>query len=366
MVREVSVIVARLRVAQEEELSGGHDWTMTDTGTARHPGGRVVVAPDSFKGTLSASEVAAALASPLRDAGYEVDEVPLADGGEGTADALLAALGGKRIAADAHDPLGRPLRSWYATLGAGDAAVVEMAAASGLGLVAEADRDPEGASTRGTGELIAAAASRAATVLVGVGGSATTDGGRGAVEAIAAAGGVGEARIVCLCDVRIPWERAAQEFAPQKGADPAAVNRLSARLERYALELPRDPTGLPRTGAAGGLAGGLWAACGAELTDGARFIADRAGLGERLRGAVAVVTGEGRLDATTLDGKTVAEVARRAALAEVPVHAVVGQHAATTADRRALGLVSVREASTTMELADAAAAIARELGPPAG
>ena len=333
---------------------------MTNVGTAR----RVVIAPDSFKGTFAASEVIAAVAGPLREAGYEVDGVPLADGGEGTAEALLTGLGGEPIAAEAHDPLGRPVRSWYALLGDGKTAVVETAAASGLGLVAEAERDPERASTHGTGELIATAARRAATILVGVGGSATTDGGRGAVEAIAAAGGLGDARIVCLCDVRVPWELAAPEFAPQKGADPDAVGRLSARLSAYAPELPRDPTGVPMTGAAGGLAGGLWAACGAELVDGARFIADRVDLGARLRGAVAVVTGEGRLDATTLEGKTVSEVARRAALAGIPVHAVVGHDASGSAERRALGLASVREASTKQEIARAAAAIARELAGP--
>jgi glycerate kinase len=337
--------------------------TMTNADRARRPGtgGRVVVAPDSFKGTYSATEVAAALAAPLREAGYEVDRLPLADGGEGTADALLAAVGGRRIEVEAHDPLGRPVRSWYATLSGGEIAVVEAAAASGLGLVDEPERDPEHASTRGTGELIAAAASRASSVLVGVGGTATTDGGRGAVEAIAEVGGVGAACITCLCDVRIPWELAAPEFGPQKGADPADVGRLSARLAGYAAELPRNPTGVPMTGAGGGLAGGLWAACGAELVDGARFVADRARLDERLRGAVAVVTGEGRLDSTTLRGKTVTEVARRAALAGVAVHAVVGQDAATDADRQALSLGSVLVASTIAEIEDAAAAIGEEL-----
>jgi glycerate kinase len=280
-----------------------------------------VVAPDAFKGTLSASEVAAALAGPLEEAGYEVDRIPLADGGEGTGEALMAAAGGRRVEADAHDPRGRALRSWYVVLDDG-AAVVETAAASGLSLVRGSDRDPERASTRGTGELIAAAAGRAPIVLVGVGGSATTDGGRGALEAIAAAGGVREAKIVCLCDVRIPWELAAREFAPQKGADPSAVARLSRRLEEYATRLPRNPTGVPRTGAAGGLAGGLWAACGAELVDGARFIAERAGLDERLRVALAVVTGEGRLDATSLAGKVVGRVLERA---RVPRGVVAGQ-----------------------------------------
>ena len=273
----------------------------------------------------------------------------------------MAAFGGRRVEVDAHDPLGRPLTSWYAALGDSRTAVVETAAASGLSLLDASERDPERASTRGTGELIAAAARRAPTVLVGAGGSATTDGGRGALEAIAAAGGLGEARILCLCDVRIPWELAAPRFAPQKGSDQAAVARLSARLSAYALELPRNPTGVAMTGAAGGLAGGLWAACGARLVEGARFVAERMDLDERLRGALAVVTGEGRLDPTTLAGKTVSEVARRAALAEVPVHAVVGQDASTVAERTALGLASVRTASTTAEIGAAAEEIAREL-----
>jgi glycerate kinase len=256
------------------------------------------------------------------------------------------------------------LRSWYALVGT-DEAVVETASASGLSLIAEPERDPERASTYGTGELIVAGSRRASTILVGVGGSATTDGGRGALEAIEAGGGLGEARLACLCDVRIPWELAARAFAPQKGADQATVARLSARLEQYATELPRDPTGVPLTGAAGGLAGGLWAAYGAELADGARYIATRVGLDDRLRDAAAVVTGEGQLDATTLEGKTVSEVARRAATARVPVHAVVGRDASTAAERRALGLASVREASTPEELAAAAAALARDLARPA-
>jgi glycerate kinase len=340
--------------------------TMTNASEPRRSAsaGRILVAPDSFKGTFSASEVIVALAAPLRGAGYEVVGLPLADGGEGTAAALLAAAGGRRVESWAHDPLGRPVRSWYALLEDGEraeTAVVETAAASGLSLIAEPERNPERASTRGTGELIAEASRRASTILVGVGGSATTDGGRGALEAIAAAGRVGEARIVCLCDVRTPWELAARAFAPQKGADQAAVARLSARLKTYARELPRDPTGTPRTGAAGGLAGGLWAAYGAELADGARYIAERVGLDDRLRDAAAVVTGEGRLDATTLEGKAVGEVARRAALAGVPVHAVVGDDASTVAERRALGLASVREATTAVDLAGAAAALAREL-----
>lgn len=339
-------------------------WTMTDAGRSRGPerAEGVLLAPDSFKGTLSAPQVAAALAGPLGETGYQVDRCPLADGGEGTAGALIAARGGHRVEVDVHDPLGRALRSSFALLGDREMAVVETAAASGLALLAAGERDPEGASTHGTGELIVAAAKRASAVLVGVGGSATTDGGRGALDAIAMSGGVGGTRIICLCDVRTPWELAARTFGPQKGADPAAVARLSARLERLAEELPRDPRGVPRSGAAGGFAGGLWAACSAELVEGAPFVLSTVDFDARLRGATAVVTGEGRLDATTLAGKVVSEVARRARLAGIPAHAVVGEDATTAADRRALGLASIRRASTMDELGSAAAELARELG----
>jgi glycerate kinase len=339
--------------------------TMTVADRSRGPrqSRRVLLAPDSFKGTLTARQVADALAGPLREAGYEADQCPLADGGEGTAEALLAARGGERVEVDAHDPLGRVLRSSFVLLADRETAVVETAAASGPVLVAPGERDPERASTRGTGELIVAAAKSVKEVLVGVGGSATTDGGRGALEAIATSGGLGGVRIVCLCDVRTPWELAARTFGPQKGADPAAVDRLSARLERFAEELPRDPRGIPRSGAAGGLAGGLWAVYGAELVDGASFVLSSVDFDARLRGERAVVTGEGRLDTTTPAGKVVSEVARRARLAGIPAHAVVGEDATTAADRRALGLASVREASTAEELASAAAALARDLWP---
>jgi glycerate kinase len=320
----------------------------------------VLLAPDSFKGTFSAPEVVEALARPLERGGHAVDRCPLADGGEGTADALGGALGGERVEAEAHDPLGRPISSSFVLLRDGSAAV-DTAAASGLELLTPTERDPEAASTFGTGELIVAAARRAPRVLLGVGGSATTDGGAGALEAIATAGGLGDARVVCLCDVQTPWESAAQIFGPQKGADRATVDRLDRRLDELAATLPRDPRGVPMGGAAGGLAGALWATCGAELADGAAFVLETVGFDERLRSAVAVVTGEGKLDATTLAGKVVSEVARHAHDAGVPVHAVVGEDATTPADRRALGLTSIREASTAAEIADAGAELARGL-----
>src|SRR5919202_122816 len=192
----------------------------------------VLVAPDSFKGTFRASEVAGAIGRGIERAGLmPPDLCPVADGGEGTLDALLPQLGGELVAVDVHDPLGRPVRAHFGLLEAGGTALVEMAAASGLGLVAEDERDAWAASTYGTGELIAAAVEAGAgVVLVAVGGSATTDGGAGALQAIEEHGGLRGARLVVLCDVRTPFEDAPRVFAPQKGADPDMVRRLEARL----------------------------------------------------------------------------------------------------------------------------------------
>lgn len=312
----------------------------------------VLVAPDSFKGTFRATEVAAALGRGLEAAGLmPPDLCPVADGGEGTLEVLLTALGGETAAAEVHDPLGRALRAGFALLDGGGTALVETAAASGLGLVAEHERDAWAADTRGAGELITAAVDAgAAVVLVAVGGSATTDGGAGALEAIEAAGGLRGARLVVLCDVHVPWERCAATFGPQKGADPATVRRLEERLDALAARLPRDPRGVPMTGAAGGLAGGLWARYDALLTPGAPFVLDELGFDERVRAARCVITGEGRLDAQTLQGKIVGEIAARTRRAGVPLHAVVGQDALGGAGRRALGVRVLREARTLAEL----------------
>lgn len=318
---------------------------------------RALLAPDSFKGTLSAANVVAALASGFEEVGWEVDRCPLADGGEGTGEVLLDALGGEWREVEAHDPLGRPIRASFALVDRRRMAVVEVAAASGLNLVAEHERDPESASSAGTGELLVAAARSAGTVLLGVGGSATTDGGAGATAAIDAGGGLGAARLVCLCDVRTPWEHAASTFAPQKGAGGAEVARLSERMERLARELPRDPRGQPMTGAAGGLAGGLWARFGAELVPGAAFVLDAVGFDRRAGRATLVVTGEGRLDATTLEGKVAGEVARRCRRLGVAVHAVAGAVVDEPDLRERIGLDSVHPARTEDDLR----AVAREL-----
>jgi glycerate 2-kinase len=305
----------------------------------------VLVAPDSFKGTFSAREVAAALARGLRAGGLEAVELPIADGGEGTMDAL----GGTVHTATVGDPLGRPVEARFALLDDGRTGVVETAEASGLRLVAEHERDAFVASTRGTGELIAAAAEAGArSVLLAVGGSATTDGGAGALEALDAAGV--DIPITVLCDVRTAWENAPRVFGPQKGADERTVRRLEKRLDALAERAPRDPRGVPMTGCAGGLSGGLWTFRGARLVPGAAYVLDAIGFDELMRGARFVVTGEGRLDAQTLEGKACAEVATRARQGGVACHAVVGRNDLDPFRARVLDFGLVLEAGDEAEL----------------
>jgi glycerate kinase len=319
-----------------------------------HNGPRILVAPDSFKGTFGADTVAEALAVGIDAGGGWADRCPVADGGEGTMEVLLAAVGGTFEPVDAHDPLGRPHRCRIARLSDGATAVVETAEASGLALVADAERDAEAASTRGTGELLVAAARGGARrILLAVGGSATTDGGAGAIEAIRDAGGLGDAELVILCDVTTPFEDAATVYGPQKGADAAAVRRLTARLHELGARLERDPRGVPMTGGAGGLSGGLWAAFGATLAPGAPAVLDAVGFDVRLQAAAAVVAGEGRIDHQSLAGKIVGEIATRAARFGVPLHVVVGRDQLDDRSREQLGPASVQEASTLAAIADA-------------
>ncbi len=323
-----------------------------------------LVAPDSFKGTFTAAQIAAAVGRGLEAAGHvPPDLCPVADGGEGTLSVLLTALGGETAGATVSGPLGQPVAAGFALIEEGGTAIVEVAAAAGLGLVPEAHRTPGSAwsaSTRGVGELIAAAARTGAEViLVAVGGSASTDGGAGAITAIDAAGGLGGAALVVLCDVRTPYEDAARVFAPQKGADAATVDRLAARLNALAQTFARDPRGVPGSGAAGGLAGGLWAACGAGLKPGAAFVLDAVGFDQRLVAARAVIFGEGRLDDQTGQGKVLAEAAARARRAGVPCHAIVGQNALGAHASSELGIDRVIEASTLAEIEAAASALAR-------
>lgn len=309
----------------------------------------ILVAPDSFKGTYGATEVAGAVARGLRAGGREAVELAVADGGEGTMVALVGALGGEVHGARVSDPLGRPVDASFALLPDGDTAVVEAAQATGLGLVHEAERDAFAASTRGTGELIVAACEAGACkVLVTAGGTATTDGGTGALEALAESGA--QPRLEVLCDARVAWEDAPRVFGPQKGADPAMVIRLEQRLDDRAKGAPRDPRGVALTGAAGGLAGGLWAHRGAKLAAGAPYVLDLLGFDALMRGAAFVVTGEGRIDSQTLRGKIVGEVATRSRQAGVACHAVVGQRDLGPFEARILDISTITEATTLEEL----------------
>ena len=327
---------------------------------------RALVAPDSFKGTFGAPAVARALAIGLECAGFATDRCPAADGGEGTMDAITAALGGDVIGAAAHDPLGRPIEAAFALLSDGRTAVVEAAAASGLGLVGGRERDPRLTTTYGTGELICAALRAGAeTVLVGVGGSATVDGGAGALHALAEHRSlVAAAQLVVLCDVHTPWERCAEVYGPQKGATPAIVEQLTARLDACARMLPRDPRGVPGSGAAGGLSGALWAAYDARLEPGAARVLDAIGFDARLAAADVVVSGEGRIDSQSAEGKLVGEIASRARRHGKPVHAVVGRRALDEPGRCSLGLDSITEATTLDELDEAGERLGHRLRRP--
>ncbi len=319
---------------------------------------RALVAPDSFKGTHDAPAVAAALARGLASAGWEADRCPVADGGEGTMALLVEALGGELVAARASDPLGRPVDCQFGLADGGATAIVETAQASGLGLVAPAERDPWRASTRGTGELIlAAVAAGAREIWVAVGGSATTDGGAGAIAALGERGGLRGARLVVLCDVESAFEDAPRVFGPQKGASPEMVARLEERLAAFAATLPRDPRGMRFGGCAGGLSGGLWAAFDAELRAGAPAVLDALRFDARLAAAQLLVVGEGGLDEQSFGGKIVGELVRRAAAARVPVCAVVGVSGLSPKATAAAGLAEVRTASTLEEIEAAGRAI---------
>jgi glycerate kinase len=359
----------------------------------REPGGGgggvrpVLVAPDKFKGTLAADEAALAIGRGLARGGAgPIEVLPVADGGEGTMEALVRALRGRVLATEASDALGRPVEAAFGIVHDNRSAIVEMAQASGLWRVADADRDPVGASTRGTGELILAAVEAGAReVIVAAGGSASTDGGRGALEALGASfagrraelthlrGTLRGVRLAVACDVRNPLlgpQGTAHTFAPQKGADPATVERLERRMRDWArlarAATGRDPAAQPMAGAAGGLAGGLWAFAGADLRPGAALVLDVAGFDARARAAYVVVTGEGRLDEQTLAGKAVFEIATRSRQAGVPCYAVVGSDGLDAFEHRLMNIEV--EAATrdghTASVADverAAARVARRL-----
>ena len=285
---------------------------------------RVVAAPDKFRGTATATEAASAIAAAAADAGWRCDETPMADGGEG----ILDALGGIPRTTLVTGPLGDPVHAEWRM--GDDVAVIEMARASGLALAGGPEgNDPLRASTVGTGELISAALDAGARrVVVGAGGSATTDGGLGCLRAVQAKGRIAGVDLSVACDVVTPFLEAAEVFAPQKGATPAQVALLTRRLERlaqvYLEDYGVDVRPLEGGGAAGGLAGGL-AAIGARLLPGFDLVADAVGLEDRIEDADLVVTGEGFLDDQSFRGKVVGGVVGLAAAAGVPVLVVAGQ-----------------------------------------
>jgi glycerate 2-kinase len=320
----------------------------------------VLAAPDSFKGTFPAPAVASAIAAGVESAGCSAKLCPLADGGEGTAEVLRTVLGGETRTAPAHDPLGRLIVAEFSLQAGSDLAAVDLASASGLALLAESEYNPEIATTYGTGELIAAAFSLGVDkVVLAAGGSATVDGGRGAIEALVAAR-IKSPSIEVLCDTLTPYELAAEVFGPQKGANPNPdqVAHLREGLAAFATELPRDPRGMPMGGAAGGVAGGLWAAYGARLRSGPQAVFEALDLAALVKDADLVISGEGQLDEQSLHGKLIGELARLCEECQTPLHVIVGSDrlAGPTAIRA--GIQSVREATSLREIQRAAAELA--------
>jgi glycerate kinase len=283
----------------------------------------VVVATDKFRGTATSAEVGGAVAAAVEAIGGTCDVVQVADGGEG----FLDAMGGANRTTLVTGPLGDPVEAAWRI--SGGQAVVEMAQASGLALVADGEHDPVAASTYGTGELIGAAIDAGAKrVLVGVGGSATTDGGFGALRALYPLQRLRGIDIRVACDVRTRFVDAAEVFAPQKGATPTQVELLRRRLERlaevYTEDYGVDVSDLEGSGAAGGLAGGL-AAVGATLERGFELVADEVDLFGHLEATDLVITGEGFVDAGSFEGKVVGGVLALAGELGVPALVIAGE-----------------------------------------
>lgn len=323
---------------------------------------KILLVPDSFKGTLSSRQVCQVMAGQLRRffPQAQVKSIPVADGGEGSVEAFLAAAGGERRTRTVTGPFGEPVDAFYGVLGDGRTAVIEMAACAGLPL-AEGRLNPERATTYGVGELLLAAKEAGCSkAILGLGGSCTNDGGVGAAAALGAkftradgtafvptGGTLGEIaaldvspvaqalqgmELTAMCDIDNPLygeAGAAAVFAPQKGADAAMVARLDAGLRHLgqvsARCLGRDFSHLPGAGAAGGLGFGMAAFCGAQLRMGIDAVLDAVGFDSLLPGTDVVFTGEGKIDSQSARGKVVSGVAARCRKAGVPVVAVVGQ-----------------------------------------
>ncbi len=340
---------------------------------------KIVVAPDKFKGSMTAREAGDAMRVGLGrvwpDA--QIDVVPIADGGDGSAQAIIDAAGGRRVEREVKGPDGRPVKAWYGLLSGGTTAVVELALASGLALLPAGSNDPLTATTYGTGELVGAAIDAGARrVILAIGGSATNDAGAGALTALGAhfldaagrplpPGGAALSRLARIddgdlrrrlagirieiaCDVDNPLvgpNGASAIYGPQKGATPVDVHALDAALTRFA-DVARATTGadvrdVPGAGAAGGIAGGFLALAGARLVPGASLVLDAIDFDRRLAGAFLLVTGEGRMDRQTAAGKAPFAAAQAAGRAGIPAIAVAGSVALHGDEMERLGLVLV-------------------------
>ncbi|HXN91861.1 MAG TPA: glycerate kinase [Candidatus Sulfotelmatobacter sp.] len=340
---------------------------------------KVVIAPNAFKGTLTAPQAASAIARGVREVFPEAEivEIPVADGGDGTMEALVAANRGEYRRARVEGPLGDPVEARFGLIDSGSTAVVELATASGLILIPPERRDPRRASTYGFGQLLQAALDAGPSrVIAGIGGSATNDGGAGMAQALGyrlldAAGrelerGGGAlarleridtysvdrrwrgVRVKVACDVTNPLtgpEGASAVYGPQKGADPEAVRELDGALARLAAVVERDlgkrVADIPGAGAAGGTGAGLVAFLDAALVPGAPLVVEAAGFDVHLKGADLVITGEGRVDEQTAYGKAPGEVAKRAHAAGVPVLLLAGSKGEGWEAMKALGVDSV-------------------------
>lgn len=340
---------------------------------------KVVIAPNTFKGSQSASEAAAAIARGVREAfpDAEIVEVPVADGGDGTVEALVSAHRGEYRTVQVEGPLGDPVQATYGLIEAGRSGVVELASASGLTLIQADRRDPRKTSTYGFGQLLEAVrAAGVERIIAGIGGSATNDGGAGMAQALAyqlldsdgadlPRGGAALARlaridssgfdpawravkVMVACDVTNPLTGplgASAVYGPQKGADEAAVRELDAALGRFAEVIERDlgkrVADVPGAGAAGGTGAGLIAFLDATLVPGAPLVVDASGFDAKLKGADLVITGEGQADAQTGYGKAPGEVAKRAKAARIPVLLIAGSKGPGWEALRDLGVTAV-------------------------
>ena len=342
---------------------------------------KIVVASDSFKGCLSSMQVADAVERAVLQAcpACDVIKTDVADGGEGTMDALQHTRGGHKIWLEVSDPLGRPVRASYVILEDGTTAVVEMAAASGLPLLSPEERNPLETSTYGTGQLIADALNKGCRkFLIGIGGSATNDAGMGMLQALgyrftdaqgnvlcgcgeslekvasidasSASPALKESEFIVACDVDAPLygpKGAAYVFAPQKGADTETVERLDNGLKHFSEVVAKskgaieDYAQTPGAGAAGGLGFGLMAFLNARLISGVDMVLDAIGFDSIIKDADLIITGEGKVDTQTLTGKTPYGVLQRAKLQGIPVVAIGGSVQLDSEDATRVGFAAV-------------------------